>query len=124
MSGTGLALRAQPLNFASGTKPRPLQRNSRYLVLGMRYRTPADVRAIPNAQWERWVRGYESFPFSEFSSEWSVQKTVTTILDATERRLGLPPKRRPKPKPSLARIAAVLLETARQQAERAKRHKA
>ena len=28
---------------------------------GLRYRTPADVRAIPNEQWEEWLRG-ETLP--------------------------------------------------------------
>lgn len=53
----------------------------------LRYRTPADVRAIPNGQWERWVLEHESFPFSGFSAERAVQKTVRTIFAATSRRV-------------------------------------
>lgn len=53
----------------------------------VKYRTAAEVRAIPAAQWERWVRGYDSFAGLDFSSSFEVQKTLRTILDATARRL-------------------------------------
>jgi hypothetical protein len=60
----------------------------------VKYRTPAHVREIPNELWERWVLGYESFPFTEFSAALDVQDTAGWILDATCRRLGVPlPKR-------------------------------
>jgi hypothetical protein len=55
----------------------------------VKYRTAAEVRAIPAGQWERWVRGYDSFSGIEFASSFEVQKTLRTILKATKRRLGV-----------------------------------
>lgn len=49
-----------------------------------KYVTPAEVRAIPNEQWEEWIgRGY--FPITEFDP--SCLKTAATILSATRRRM-------------------------------------
>lgn len=52
---------------------------------GLRYRTPADVRAIPNEQWEEWLHG-ETLPFPAFSAAREVQTTLRTLIKATRRR--------------------------------------
>jgi hypothetical protein len=54
----------------------------------LRYRTAADVRAIPNEQWESWARGDEPFPGVAFSADRWAQRTLREILSATERRLN------------------------------------
>lgn len=51
-----------------------------------RYRTPAEIRAIPNEQWEAWIRG-NSLPFTAFSASAECQKTLQTIVAATVRRM-------------------------------------
>lgn len=51
-----------------------------------RYRTPAEIRAISNRQWEAWIRD-NSLPFTAFSAEASCQKTLQTIVAATVRRM-------------------------------------
>lgn len=111
MSGTGLASTAnvkRSYGLASGTV-RSGSANDRAgrsfgvdlvddLRPSIRYRTPADVRAIPNQQFDRWVLGYESFPFSEFSAAGDVQETLGAVIDAACRRVGVPlPKRKRKP---------------------------
>lgn len=55
---------------------------------GLVYRTPADVRAIPNQRWEAWLRGHEAFPGAAFSADRWVQHTLREVLNATERRLN------------------------------------
>lgn len=84
---------------ASGTVPAKSGRTTDPMLDDLRpsvkYRTPAEVRAIPNEQWDRWVLGYDSFSGLEFSAASDVQETLGFILDATCRRLGLPlPKRK------------------------------
>lgn len=103
--GSGLALAANvKRSYGSSSGTVPAKTGCRTHNMGdllddlhprVKYRTPADVRAIPNEQFERWVLGYDSFPFSEFSAALDVQDTLGFILDATCRRLGLPlPKRK------------------------------
>lgn len=50
------------------------------------FRTPADVRAIPNAQWEAWIRD-EHIPWDEFSTVGDVLMAARAILKATRRRM-------------------------------------
>jgi len=70
---------------ASTTPPRPLNgRNSSGLV----YRTPADVRAIPNAQIEQWIRD-DSLPGPRFSSERRCQQVLALVVDSAKHRLGI-----------------------------------
>ena len=59
----------------SGTGPR------------LRYRTPADIRAIPNERWEDWLRT-GTLPFQVFPAERSCQLTLRWIVKATRRRVG------------------------------------
>ena len=51
-----------------------------------RYRTPAEIRAIPNGQWETWIRG-NNLPFTSFSAAADCQKTLRYVLKATLRRM-------------------------------------
>lgn len=51
------------------------------------YRTPAEVRAIPNAQWEDWLKT-DSIPWSAFSSERWTQKALHYARAAHQRRMG------------------------------------
>lgn len=51
-----------------------------------RYRTPAEIRAIPNQQWEAWIRG-NNLPFAAFSAAADCQQTLRAILNATLRRM-------------------------------------
>lgn len=53
----------------------------------LRYRTAADVRAIPNDQWEQWISGVEACPPTAFSAEASCQMTVRYVAAATRRRM-------------------------------------
>lgn len=53
---------------------------------GPRFRTPADVRAIPNDQWERWLRD-NGVPFGAFAATFETQKTMRTLIEATRRRI-------------------------------------
>ena len=48
------------------------------------YTTPTEVRAIPEDQWERWVRAGE-LPLTEFAPD--VLSVVAAILKATRRRM-------------------------------------
>ena len=57
---------------------------------GPRFRTPADVRAIPNDQWERWISGVEACPPTAFSAEAGCQMTVRHLVKATLRRMDAP----------------------------------
>jgi len=54
---------------------------------GLLYRTPADVRAIPNEQWERWLRGQEHVSPTAFSSEASCQMALRYVAKAHQRRI-------------------------------------
>ena len=81
---------------ASGTKQRPFQGNLGYEGR-VRYRTAADVRAIPNLQWAEWLRS-GTVPFNEFSPERGCQMAMRTLINAHARRMGItiPRKRKPK----------------------------
>lgn len=53
---------------------------------GQRFRTPADVRAIPNAQWERWhADGTNPFPL--FSADQLTQRCLRHVVKAHLRRI-------------------------------------
>ena len=57
------------------------------------YRTPAEVRAIPQTQWEEWARNGGASP-DLFSPDDGCLQTADAILRATRRRLDameLPP---------------------------------
>lgn len=51
-----------------------------------RYRTPADIRSIPNERWEDWLRT-GTLPFQSFLAERSCQMTLRWIVKATRRRM-------------------------------------
>lgn len=54
----------------------------------IRYRTAADVRAIPNWQWERWLLADpDEVPWPEFAAIREVQDTRNEIIKATRRRI-------------------------------------
>lgn len=53
---------------------------------GLRFRTPADVRAIPNAQWERWHRENVN-PLPWFSAERRCQMALRYTMQAHVRRI-------------------------------------
>ena len=50
------------------------------------YRTPTDVRAIPNDQWEAWIVGRD-IPWRQFSAERGCQTVLRLVLRATARRM-------------------------------------
>ena len=52
---------------------------------GPRFRTPADVRAIPNERWEEWLRT-DTLPFPAFYPTRGVQTVLRTVIRATRRR--------------------------------------
>ena len=52
----------------------------------LRYRTPADIRAIPNGQWEQWVLARD-VPWGAFSAERGCQTVLRLVLRATARRM-------------------------------------
>lgn len=52
----------------------------------LRYRTAADVRAIPNQQWERWHRDGVN-PLPMFSAEASCQMALRYAMQAHVRRI-------------------------------------
>ena len=90
---TGLVTNAARLSVSSGIEPAEIG----CITSGMddllsdltpqrRYRTPAEIRAIPNQQWETWIRG-NNLPFTAFSAEAACQKTLQTIIAATLRRM-------------------------------------
>ena len=54
---------------------------------GLMFRTAADVRAIPNQQWERWIET-ESVPFRAFASERRCQQVLRHVVKATRRRMA------------------------------------
>lgn len=85
------------LSLASGTVRGDLQGDRVYYSAWMddllsdlspskRYRTPAEVRAIPNAQWEAWIDG-NNLPFTAFSASADCQEVLRTIIKATLRRM-------------------------------------
>jgi len=88
---------ASKITLASGTVRGHLQGNHMYecpvddilsdLSPSKRYRTPAEVRAIPNEQWETWIRG-NNLPFTSFSAASDCQECLRTIVKATLRRLS------------------------------------
>lgn len=51
---------------------------------GLRFRTPADVRAIPSSQWEEWIRA-KVIPWEQFAPD--VYAVGHTIAKATLRRM-------------------------------------
>ena len=52
---------------------------------GLRFRTAADVRAIPNEQWEEWLRTL-SVPVYAFTTS-EARLTALHIVRATTRRM-------------------------------------
>ena len=50
------------------------------------YRTPEEIRAIPNRQWEQWLRE-GTVPFLEFPASRECQAVLRGILNATHRRM-------------------------------------
>lgn len=50
------------------------------------YRTPDDVRAIPNETWERWIAA-RSIPWAAFAAESRTQRTMRWTLHCTARRM-------------------------------------
>ena len=55
---------------------------------GPRFRTPADVRAIPNEQIDEWVRA-GTLPLHEFGPE--CELVLGAVVRSARRRMGLPP---------------------------------
>lgn len=55
---------------------------------GLRYRTPAEIRAIPNAQWERWL-ATDGVPWLSFAASADCQMALRYVLKAHMRRIGL-----------------------------------
>jgi len=53
---------------------------------GPRFRTPADVRAIPNEQWDAWFIACD-FPWGDFSPERTVQIAFKHVRRAQARRV-------------------------------------
>ena len=51
------------------------------------FRTPADVRAIGNEQWEVWLRT-SALPFISFAALPHTQMVLRYIIRATTRRMG------------------------------------
>lgn len=51
-----------------------------------KYLTPADVRAIPNAQWEIWVQD-KHIPWDLFAPDENVYGVAFNIAKATIRRM-------------------------------------
>jgi hypothetical protein len=51
---------------------------------GQRFRTPADVRTIPSAQWETWIQA-GVIPWEEFAAD--AYPVAHTIAKATIRRM-------------------------------------
>lgn len=94
--GSGPLLLDRGLSSPSGTKPRLMQGNLRYegemddllsdLSPSKRYRTPAEIRSIPNEQWETWLRG-NNLPFTSFSAAADCQEVLRTIVRATLKRM-------------------------------------
>lgn len=54
---------------------------------GPTFRTPADVRAVPNEQWEQWLRT-DAVPFRAFACERWTQRALREVVNATGRRLA------------------------------------
>lgn len=54
---------------------------------GLRFRTPADVRSIDNAQWEMWLRS-GTLPFRSFAATRHTQMVLRHVVKATARRVG------------------------------------
>ena len=55
---------------------------------GLTYRTPADVRAIPHSQVERWIRD-DNLPGPRFSPERWCQQVLQLVIDSAQHRLGM-----------------------------------
>ena len=53
---------------------------------GLTYRTPADVRAIPNRQWERWICA-RAIPYHEFAAEKRTQQTMRSCAALAAKRV-------------------------------------
>ena len=54
---------------------------------GLRYRTPLEVRSIPNGLWEKWLRT-DGVPWTAFSSDALTQKCLRHVVKANARRIG------------------------------------
>jgi len=54
---------------------------------GLVYRTPGDVRAISNAQWETWLRD-EQVPWPAFSADAQTQMALRYVVKASGRRIA------------------------------------
>lgn len=52
----------------------------------LRYRTPDDVRAIPNDQWERWICA-RAIPYLEFAAEKRCQQTMRSCASLGGKRV-------------------------------------
>ena len=50
------------------------------------YRTPQQIRDIPNHQWEEWILSGE-LPFEKFSADRHCQAVLRVLIKATRRRL-------------------------------------
>jgi len=55
---------------------------------GLRYRTPAEIRAISNSQWERWL-ATDGVPWLAFAATPDCQMALRYVLKAHMRRVGL-----------------------------------
>jgi hypothetical protein len=53
----------------------------------LRLRAPADVRAIPSDEWERWLEA-GTVPFVMFSAERWTQRVLRDVLAATVCRMA------------------------------------
>lgn len=73
--------------MAASLAPGKARGGCRVSSTGLLYRTQADVRAIPNAQWERWhLEGTN--PLSRFSADARTQLCLRHTLKAHARRIG------------------------------------
>ena len=93
MNGSGLLVETAALSPSSGTKPQRIDGRTFQvddllsdLSPAARYRTPAEIRAIPNEQWEAWIHG-NNLPFTSFSAAAGCQECLRTIVKATVRRM-------------------------------------
>lgn len=100
MNGTGLMSLSPDETYCSATRintnSRGFEVSSRVvnedmlldLRPGLRYRTPAEIRAIPNAQWERWL-ATDGVPWLSFAASADCQMALRYVLKAHMRRIGL-----------------------------------
>lgn len=81
MSSTGLTTTAAVLSRSSGTVPAKIGCRTHAM-----YRTPAEIRAIPNEQWERWLR-QRSVPWTQFAATPDCQRTLKYVVKAARGRI-------------------------------------